>query len=369
MIFDKRYLQFNNLVFDGYDMIRQSDETITHKLSSTAYSYGHGSYMPFKDSCLYIQEGSVSMTLELWLKKVPCDMREFYARFAEQELSRSGRLWAIKNNEIIWAWAAVKSIHQLHNYEPDKVEWDVEFTIPEGVWHKADKQRTFVLPYDPCLLMDCKGFQKYDPCVSSLGGGCCEACQENKWWQDMADRCFCCCVDEITADMALCYHTRELQAFYGCETPFQLAYSCSHAEKFNTNPYIGQKICAEDICDSNIIAGRFYSDSDLETNNITIAIVGKVQNPTIEVNGNMNIIKGEYNGELVIEPSGDVLYRPKDNECCDLELLDPSVWEIPSGNTYGWTVRPQTNSIIINANACCGGGSLCVYIDHDPITI
>ena len=364
MIFDKRYLQFNNLVFDGYDMITQSDETATNKITSTAYTYGHGSYMPLRSRDLFRQEGSVSMTIALWLKKVPCDERDFYARFAETELSRSGRLWAIKNNEIIWAWAVPRSIHQLHNYEVDKVEWDVEFALPEGVWHKADKLKTFVLPYDPCLFMQCKGYQRYDPCVAVNGGGdCCAVCQDNNWWQDMEDRCFCCCVDEITPDMTLCYHTRELQHLYGCETHFQLVYSCDYAEKFNNNKHLGWKICKKDVCDG-AIAGRLYSETDIETTDVTVIIDGHMKNPEIDINGNVNVIKGEYDGTLIIKPSGDV-YFAKD-ECCEPKLLDPSVWSIPSGSDYGWTIYPNTNNIIVKTNECCG--LTCVYISHEALT-
>lgn len=366
MIHDKRYLQFNDLVFDGYDMISSEDETTNFKGNSTPYSYGHGSYFPLKDEYLYVQEKQVSMVLKLYTKKVPCDYREFYVRFAEQELVRAGRLWAIKNNEIIWAYAHASSVHQIISHRPNEVEYDIEFTLPEGIWHKADKQRTFVLPYNVCTFMECKGYEKYDPCMTAKGGDdCCEACAENRWYEDMRERCFCCCVDEITADMALCYHQGLYQALYGCDTPFQLVYSCEHAEKFKTNAFIGHKMCKKDICDDNMIAGQFYSDTDLPTQDVTVILTGKMKNPEITINGNMNIIKGEYDGSLIIDPSGDVSYT--ESECCDPTLLDPSVWEIPSGNDYGWRVYPMLNSVIVNTNACCG--MACVFVDADAITI
>lgn len=183
----------------------------------------------------------------------------------------------------------------------------------------------------------------------------------------MADRCFCCCVDEITADMALCYHKRELQQFYSCDTPFQLVYSCDHAEKFTTNPFIGQQICAEEPVEDGIIAGRFYADTDLETHDVRLSMTGTFKNPEIEINGNVNIIKGEYDGSLIIKPSGDVYYMK--GCCCEPELLDPKVWVIPKGNVYGWTIYPQVNSIYINANNCCSDKMMCVYVDIDNITI
>lgn len=361
MIFDKRYLQFNNLVFDGYDMITQSDETATNKITSTAYTYGHGSYMPLKSRDLFRQEGSVSMTIALWLKKVPCDERVFYARFAETELSRPGRLWAIKNNEIIWTWAVPRSIHQLHNYEANKAEWDVEFALPDGVWYKADKNKTFVLPYNACSVMDCKGYQDFNEC------DCCPNCHENNLARSMWDRCGCCCTEDLTKDMALCFHLDKLQSFYGCDTPYQLVYNCEAAEKFNSEKAFGQRLCVSDICDDSVISGQIYSNTDIPTNDVTITLVGHMKNPWIKINGNTNIIKGEYHGKLTITPSGDVYYA--ENECCEPTLLDPSVWSIPSGNDYGWTIYPLLNSVVVYTNVCASEyGANCVYVDHAAIT-
>lgn len=366
MYYDKRYLQFNNLVFDGYDMISSTDEQTTYKEpQGQSYSMADGDYMPYKNDRLYLKAGSVSMTLTFWLKKIPCDDRPWYLQFIDQELSRPGKLWALRNGEIIWAYAHVRNKHVLTTYTPYKAEYDIEFTLPEGKWHKADLQRTFVLPYNVCVMMECKGFKPYNPCVQVSGGDCCESCQEKKFWEDFEDRCFCCCVDEITEDMALCYHTKELQKFYGCDTPFQLVYDCEHAEKFNKNDYLGQKICLKDGCEETVIAGRFYATTDMSTDEVVITIKGDMHNPWVTINGNTNIIKGDYNGALTIYPNGDVYYQA--NECCEPTLLDPKQWVIPSGMTYGWTVYPQNNSISVNLNKCCGGVA-CVYIDIDNIT-
>lgn len=363
MIFDKRYLQFNNLVFDGYDMISDYSEDVSYKGSSQAYSYGHGSYMPFKSSYLYVSERSVSMTLTLHLKKIPCEYRAYYVRFAEEELGKPGKLWAIKNNEVIWANAYVTNLSPIMSLRNDVVEYDVEFVIPGGVWNKADKHRTFVLPYDVCIFMECKGYKTLNDCGIAGGGDCCSSCNEaDNLIND--DNCFCCCVDTITRDMVLCNHLDELQALYGCETPFQFVYDCDKADQFNTNDYQGQKICTTDGCEQNMIAGRFYSETDIPTDEVTITIVGKMKDPWITINGNTNIIKGEYDGAIVIEASGDAYYI---QDGCET-LLDPSVWTIPENMTYGWTIHQRNNNIIVNLNDCCQGLA-CVYVDHQPITI
>lgn len=370
MYYEKRYLQFNDLVFDGFDMISDYDEPIQYKGSSQTYSYGHGSYRPFKADYLYVSERQVNMTITLKLKKIPCEHRKYYVQFVEQELGKPGKLWAIKNNEILWANAVVSNRRPVNNGRQDILVYDVEFIIPGGVWHKADKEKTFVLPYDVCALMDCKGFEEYNPCSTACGSGdCCDSCEDTKIQQDMRDRCGCCCEGDLKAEMALCYHTNELQQFYGCDTPYQLVYSCEAAEKFSKERALGQRLCVKDACDEAVIAGRFYSETDIPTEDVTITIIGSMKNPWIEINGNTNIIEGEYNGELRIEPSGDIYYLPCENECCKPTLLDPSVWTIPNGNDYGWTVYPQLNSVIIHLNECCSQcGLACVYIDHTPIT-
>lgn len=378
MYFEKRYLQFNELVFDGYDMISDYDEPISYKGSSTAISYGHGSYRPYKSDFLYVSERQVSMTITLKLKKIPCEYRKFYVQFVEQELGKPGRLWAIKNNEIIWAMASVTSIRPVNTSKQFELVYDVEFVIPGGVWHKADKSKTFVLPYDVCSLMDCKGFEEYDPCATAKGGSadCCEACNDNKLYEDMRDRCGCCCEDDLKPEMALCYHQDELQGFYSCETPYQLVYSCIAAEKFSTEKALGQRLCVNDICDDPVVAGRIYSNTDIPTEEMTITLVGAMKNPWIEINGNLNIIQGEYNGTLTIHSNGDIYYQPCDSECCEPELLSPLLddgetprWVIPSGMDYGWTLYPQLNSVIVRFNECCSSCGLdCVYIDHNGIT-
>lgn len=360
MYFDKRYLQFNDLVFDGYDMISDYDEPLQYKGSSTPTSYGHGSYRAFKSDFLYVSERQVNMTITLKLKKIPCEYRKFYAQFAEQELGKPGKLWAIKNNEILWANAAVNNIRPVHNGKRWELIYDIEFVIPGGVWHKADHQKTFVLPYDVCSLMDCKGFEEFSSC------NCCPSCEDNKIARVHRERCDCCCEGDLTREQQLCNHLDELQAFYGCDTPYQLVYDCKTAERLNPEKAFGQRLCVDDICMDSVISGQIYSTTDIPTDDVTVTIVGDMKNPWVKINGNVNIIEGEYNGKLTIESSGDVYYQPCDNECCDNELLDPSVWVIPSGMDYGWTIHPQLNSVTVYTNKCCG--VVCVYVDHQPIT-
>lgn len=364
MIYEKKYLQFNDFVFGLYDIVSGDDEPIQYKGSSTAYTYTHGSYRPLKNSYLYVSEKQVNMTITLNTKKLPCDQRLHYVKFFEQEIGRPGRLWAIKNNELIWAFAVANNVRPVKNNRQWQVVYDIEFIIPGGVWHKADKMKTFLLSYDPCTFMDdCKGFKDINPCEKlglSDDKGCCDICAEKTAKEARKDECACCCDELVCNTDALCFHTNELQDFYRCDVPYQIVYSCQKGEEYFGDPYLGEKMCKAESCEG-IIAGRLYSDTDIPTEDIEIIIVGHTKNVEIEINDNANIIKGEYDG-LRITSSGDVYAK---TECCET-LLDPSVWSVPYGMNYGWTINPRDNRIIIRTNECCE--MVCVFISHDAIT-
>lgn len=362
MYYERRYLQFNNLVFDGYDMLSDFDGSISFKGSSEDYSYGDGSYRPYKSNRLFLKEQTASMTLTLRMKKIPCEYRPYYMRWFKENLSRPGKLWAIENNELLWAFASVTSMSPNYSHREDRAIYDVSFALPEGVWHKADKQKTFLTPYDVCTFLECKGYKIIQPCSKGEGGDCCITCQVHE--VEEQEDCFCCCSDALTEDMQLCYHLEDLEAFYGCDTPYQIVYDCLHGEKF-ADDILGQKICTKDVCEDSVIAGRFYSETDLSHQNARIIINGTMENPWITINGNTNIVEGEYDGELIIEPNGDLYYG---TDCCEPQLLEPDKWVIPEDMTYGWTVNPGNNSIVVNLNRCCNGIT-CVYIQDDPITM
>lgn len=359
MIYERHYIQFNDLVFDGFDMISDEDSELTFKGSSTEYSYGHGSYRPFKRKFLYVAERSVTLTITLNLRKLPCDQRRHYVDFAEEELAKPGKLWCIKNGKLMWAVAVVENISENLSRQKHKLIYNISFVIPGGIWNIADAKKTFLLPWNVCSFMDCKGYKDY---VESCD--CCESCTEKQIEED----CSCCCTDNVTEDMALCYHMDDLQEYYGCDIPYQILYDCEKAEMFKHEAFLGQRICVGDVCDDGIIAGRFYSNTEIPTDDVTIVITGQMHNPWITINDNTNIIEGDYDGALIIKPNGDVYYQKNyKDDCCEPELLEGSVWTVPSGNGYGWEIQPRSNSIIVNTNVCCN--TACVYIQHQAIAL
>lgn len=356
MNWKRKYVQFNDLVIDNYDMTREIDTTdLPFKYNSHEYSFGHGSYAPMKQDYMFAGEASVSLTMYLKMKKLHCEYRPYYRRFAIGQLAKPGRLWAVVGNELLWAWAFVTNYGEIGS--EDTLEINVDFTLPEGLWHKANKAKTFMRPFDICEFMECYDFHDVNPCRSkAIGEGvdCCTEC-----YPATSIECNCCWCNEITEDMALCY--ADLSLFYNdCTAPYQIAYDCVKGEQFFADEFLGTKICNGDSCNS-IIAGQFYSDTDVPTKDVTLIINTQVKNPIITINGNTNIFKGTYN-KLKILPSGDV-YELDDCGC--ETLLDPTNWTVPENSSYGFTIHQGNNSVIVDTGVCCFG---CIYISADSLT-
>lgn len=357
MNYGRRYIQFNDLVFDHVDMISADDLTVSFKRKDTEYTHRHGSYIPHNSRFLLAEASNFSMTIFLKMKKLPCDARPFYADFAKTQLAQVGRLWAVSNNRLIWAWAELQSFGESQNPKRDTLEFDVEVYLPEGIWHKADPKKTFLHPWDVCDFMDCYDYKEIDSC------DCCTNCGDVK---DAG--CPCCDCNGLTEDMALCHHLNDLQGFYTCHADYRIVYDCEAAERFSSiSNYVGQKMCTE----NGLISGLLYSNSDLESDYVKIRIHGHVKDPVITINGNTNIIMGEYDN-LRINPDGSVEYW--EDDCCEHQFADVDAWVIPreDGMFYGWVIKPGNNSVMIETNYCCSDDCCkptCAYFEIDPITM
>lgn len=369
MNYSRHYVQFEDLVFDEIGMVSEDATTVRYKSFSEPYTFRHGSYSPQKTPHKLLQAGSVSMTITLKMKKLPCDMRPFYPRFAKAELSKSiGRLWAVQNNELLWAWAEPSTYRESVENYTNTLDIDLNFDLPEGVWHKADKLKTFLIPYDPCMFMDCYEFKEVDPCYQMTNKkDCCDCSSE-----EIVEYCDCCgdrtvsSCEHVDEDSALCY-TKDLSGFFSCDpVGYKIVVDCEAAERFfggaDSKFDKGQKFC--DLC-GHLIAGKIYSNTDLPTGNIKLTIRGKLHNPYIEINGNANIIEGDYDGILEIHPDGTVYAY--DESCGPCEPLPVSSWIVPPGMKYGWEIQQGYNKLIFDPGACCG--AVCIYVEADEITV
>lgn len=362
MIYKRRYLQFNDLVLDSYDMLDESPHNAEFKSESQEYGFGHGSYAPLKRNYMFVREQEVSLSITLAMKKLPCEYRQFYKQFAVREATKPGKLWAIVNNEIMWAYAQPTSYSESEDVKKDHYRIELDLLLPDGVWHKADKLKTFLVPYDVCTFMECLGYKEVNPC-EYITDDCCDDCKR-KTADTVIDEDCCCCCEELTKDMALCMH-KDLQTLYNeCTPSYQFVYDCRKGQEFFGDKYLGEKLCAKNSCE-NVISGHFYSSTEIPTTGMTIVIDGSVHNPQISINGNKNIIKGDYD-RLFIHSNGDV-YSETKNKCCRT-LLDPSVWVVPTLNDeYGWTIHQGENRLVIDRGSCCG--MACAYIQMDNLTI
>lgn len=362
MNYGRRYVQFENLVFDEVGMVSEDTTSARFKTFSSEYSFRHGSYSPHKRSYKLLAAGTVSLTITLKMKKLPCDVRPFYPRFAKAELSKAvGRLWAVQNNELLWAWAEPHSYRESVDNLTDSLEFDINFNLPEGLWHKADKLRTFLVPYDPCSFMDCYEFKEINPCANA-NGDCCGNCGP-----EPIGVCDCCdnTCDNVSEENALCFFP-DLSSFTDCDPAgYKIVVDCEAAERYFGsdlgNAQLGQRFCAE--CGSLII-GRLYSNTDIPTRNIRIRITGEaLHNPYIEINGNGNIIDGDYKGTLEIHPDGTVYSY--DGDCGPCTPLPVTRWVIPDGMQYGWEVHQGYNRLKIDPGTCC---YVCAWIETDELT-
>lgn len=350
MRYERHYIQFNDLVFDEFDNLVEGDYDISFKSSSTDYGYAHGAYVNWKLGSL-VKPGNIALTITFDLKRLPCDMRPYMRKHVLSQLSQPGKLWAVQDNTVIWAYARISNLSEPIRRRPNTLEFDVNFDIPEGVWHKADKQRTFVLPFDICDYLSCYDYQPFEPCQD-----CCDC---EPILDADTDCCNCDC-NQVSQEIALCYF-KDFEGFYACYNPYRLVYDCEAADKFfsTMGNFIGMKLSGE----CGVITAKYYSDTDIDTRDVRIKIHGEMEDPYIEINGNGNTIKGTYSGTLVINPDGSVYTGPCDDELC---LVDVENWEVPEGMDYGWTIKPGYNIVKIDTSSCCGNPV--AYLDVGALT-
>lgn len=358
MHYRRKYVQYNNLVFADADMIDEDDYAVSFKTFDKEYTFRRGSYYPLKSEYAIAKMSRVSFTIRLHMMSIPCEDRPFYVRHAIDELMRPGRLWAVRDNHLVWAWASITNYREDKDDKKDTFSIDVSFDLPEGVWHKANTLRTFLMPHDPCDFMDCYDFRDVELCRPL--GHCCECGAKEELHCNCCDNC-----EDIYPEAALCYQ-RDLQPFYdNCGAGWRIVYSCEAAKKyfsdFLNDDHVGQKFCTD--CGSTI-AGILYSDTEVPTDGVKITLHGTFHNPYIEINGNGNTIKGDFEGVVEIYPDGTV-YTYKDGCGCD-DALPATTWVIPKGMEYGWTVRPGKNRLVIDTGTCCHA---CAWVEIDALAV
>ena len=352
----RKYIQINDLVIDNFDMLSDADLSRSTKTETQEYSYGHGSYVDYKEPQQFVKEQQLSMSISVDYKKFRRDQRQFFKDFMMMNILKPGRLWAIEGNQLLWAYAHVVDFGEPYTREKFKLDVELEIVLPEGVWHKADPRKVFLQPYIACEFIDCLGFQELD-CKD-----CCLDCMDR---EDTCLRCQCQC-DDLTIENSLCgFDKIALNDFFNkCGDTYQIVYNCEAGKKlWGEKKMLGEKICKKETCKS-LIAGQFYSHTVLNTDRITVTIIGEVTDPTIEINGNKMQILGEYTGSLTLTQSGDMYFQS--DPCCQKESIDINKLVIPKKSSFGFFVHQGMNSVVIETNNCCS--MVCAFIKVDNIT-
>lgn len=364
MYYQRKLIQFNELVIDNHDMISVDDPSVSFKNDSQNLPFGNGAYVPYLYTTSFVEPQTLNTTLTFYIDKIPCEHRHNYINFIKTELLKTGKLWCIDNGVIEWAHASATSFGESMELDESKITIVVDFQLTEGVWHKANLYTTFLLPYDHCDFLDCYEFEdKQSSCCAN--DDCLGAPKVIK----IDCNCSCNC---ITKEMALCGHMKEIDVFYKeCEDKFRIKEDCDLAKTF-FGYHMYKSISNSNAC-SEVIAGRIYNNGELPTSDYRIIIEGDLLNPEIEINGVINILKVEICGRVIVDGSGNV-YTENEDGC--QTLLDVETLKVPTirdsnGNVLkkhkrGFVFNPRYNSVIIRTGK---SGIATAYFDLEEITL
>ena len=352
----RKYVQFNDWVFDSYDTIDSAKYKVGTKTVSHEYSYGHGNYIGATQLGQFFTEGELSLSVDIDYGLYRKEDRRFVLNFIKQNVYKHGKLWAIQDDKIMWAWAYIEEMSEEYERWKHHYTFDIDFKLWEGIWHVADLTDLFLLPYDACDLAEKNDFQVVDNCEMD----CCASCSTK--YKETCAECVSDCLDvENSACILLSGNNRAeiLNNFMNCGKSYRIVMDCSKGSDLLGDRALGHKICKDGFCKS-AIAGRFYSDTFVDTQNVSITLSGHWQDPLININGDKLLIKGEYDGTLRIDESGNVTFQ--EDECCpEIEIpLNDVQWQ--SG--FGFTVHQGTNRVTVDGS-CCEMG--CIYIKVDGI--
>lgn len=348
----RRYVQFNDIVIDSFDMLSSVDYSQNTKTDTEEYSFGHGSYVDFKSPQQFLTEGDLNITMNIDYRKYRREERKYLKDFIKMNLIKPGRLWAIEDNKILWAYAYVSEVSEPFSEFKGNLSYDITFKIYEGVWHITDPMKTYLVPYSTCDFMECYDFREIEPCQD-----CCISCKKIT---DDCQSCLCHCED-LEKENSLCVVGKKVvDDFMNCGESYLLVYDCNRAYEFFQEKTYGHKICKNDVC-LTTIAGQFYSSTILDTSNVDIRLEGKFQSPIIEINGNKIQLMGDYEGIILIGKDGSLKYSK--GACCPFEDIDLDNLVII--DDFEFQVHHGMNSVIVT-NSCCE--MACIYIYVDEIT-
>lgn len=289
-MYPRVYVQFNELVFQGLNNVENADLSGDFKIDTTEYPFRHGSYYSgaYKNGSLLMGEQDLQLDIEMPFMSLTRIQAMNYNDFIQYNFNHAGKLWAFDTGgKLIWAFAIPK--HPAYtDYEiagGHIVKYQMDFLLPDGVWHIANTNYVYLEPYDMCEFKDCLGTGKAHQCNEF--GECSNA---------ECDVCGMCA--ELDRYCNTCWNP-----YNDCDQPYRIVYNCGKAAMELGYKDWGEKYYT--YCD--VLGGKFISNGLIDSP-VTITLMGWYVNPVIEFGCTHIKIKGTYEGRLVIYPHGNVEY-------------------------------------------------------------
>lgn len=361
----RRYIQFNDLVFDGTESVQvNTSESYAAKLDEMSYTFKSGSYVPVRKDGLIYESTEVGLVLHIPTLRWSAKQIKAHQNFILTQLTRPGKLWAIDpGGELIWAHAIPKTLEPASDWSigyGGHINIQVTFLLYEAVWHKADPARTFLVDYEMCDFVTVLGscFQNVAcPNACELVTPECDSCHGDIEYDFY--HALCCLQDDI------------MHEFYNlCKSKWRIVWNCEAGyELFGADYMLGTPFCQQVLpdCELKVLVASFFSDSVLLTRDITITLVGDFKDPIIYVNNRKLSLAGEWKGYTMINLSKGLVYNATSAaklhiEDCreEFRLRDVEVCNDDLYFTYGY------NEITVEGVTSY---KACVVISHDRKTL
>lgn len=341
----RRYIQFNNLVFDGR-VESQDNLTLNFKSKTTENNLWHGNYMAFNGK---LKSTSLNLKVLYDIRELPCEYRAYFKSFVISNIIEQGKLWAIDdNNRLIYANATIDNYTYDDSYEPE-IELDLSFNLYEGVWHIADTVCTFMVDWSICSFLECIGYRDIKECDNCYTGTL-NLCLEG-----------CCDCDQITCEDTLC--NIDLSTV---DRNKRVVYDEVLGRRLNGKRALGYGL--ELMTHGEYLKSEnLYIPTDLPCL-CDIYINGFFETPYITVNGNENYFDltstdDEDQRMMGIKCNGDIVEIVD----CEETILSIDKWNVPSGQSFGFELKPLYNNIAINRGLT--DGAFEVYIKPHSLTL
>ena len=359
----KRLLQFNMLPFSFGELEEQS-YTSTFKGETQSYTNNaHGGYFPTLGEFGRLNVSEFNATVTLSLKKLGCDDKIRFIRYAKRQLAQSGKLWATQNGvELIWANARCTSINEVVTFpgDADKLRLGLSFELIDGYWVMASRTRTFLCEYCPERFQDFDPYYCWD--VNDLSGVCdpsgvskCYPCLNNLYEPVEMEGCdwkpLC------TFPLKNRYKDiPSLTDIFGplCPNNYAINYSCEkEKEYFCFDAAWGHKFRLKADLPNNETTITFCSKTDIPSDFVRIRLLGQFTNPSITINGDTVWIgttnNPQYLNGITTVGFGTQVYTTNDRKDPEKNRVD--IESLTSRtNTPMFQIKPGINTITIKGN-------------------